>query len=496
MSTFRRIGSIVLAACMAAFAVAGCGSDADRESTKKPNFHTYRSRPDLRPPLIVVTKRTRDRAPGYLFASPKKDGSPGGSLILDDRGDAVWFQPLNPRLSADFRVQRYRGRPVLTWWEGTWWQRGPQPVIGIGVGKFVILDNSYRRIAEVRAGNGLRADLHEFVITPRNTALVVAYPRARADLSGIGGRKKSWVFDNVVQEVDIATGRVLFEWRALEHVPVAESALRQPAKTASAASPFDYFHVNSINLDTDGNLIVSARNTHAVYKISRQTGKVLWRLGGKASDFSLRKGTKFAFQHDAQRQPDGTISLFDNSAIPKVADYSRALFIRLDMRAKVATLRRALVHPRRLLAPHQGNVQRLPNGHFLVGWGGAPYFTEYDARGRVLFDGRLVVGDTYRTYRFPWTGRPLDRPAVAARSGDDDQVTVYASWNGATEVARWEVVAGPSRQRVRRVVGSAPKRGFETAIRVQTGARYVAVRALDAAGNVLRVSRAVVPRQA
>lgn len=483
----RRPGVALLVAA-AALVAGGCAGDSsERASARKQTFEQFRSRPDLRPPVVFVTTPARDTAPGYIFVAPKKEDRPSGPAILDSAGQLVWFHPVEPPAqAADFRVQRYRGQPVLTWWEGT------QPVIGVGDGSFVMMDASYRRIAEVRAGNGLAGDLHEFLITPQDTALLLAYERVRRDLSPVGGPKDGHVFDNVVQEVDIETGRVLFEWRSLDHVPLVESALRKPAKTPSAKKPFDYFHVNSVSLDGDGALLVSARNTHAVYKISRRDGSVLWTLGGRNSDFELAPGTKFAFQHDAQRQADGTIRLFDNSALPAVAERSRAIVLRLDMDAMRASLVRAYTHPEGLLSPHQGNAQRLPNGNVFVGWGGKPYFTEFGEDGDVLFDAHLAIGDTYRAYRFPWTGRPAEPPAVAARAGAGDGVIVYASWNGATGVARWEVLAGPDADALE-PVETADRAGFETAIAVETEEAFVAVRALAADGDPLGTSRAIEP---
>jgi outer membrane protein assembly factor BamB len=291
-----------------------------------------------------------------------------------------------------------------------------------------------------------------------------------------------------VQEVTVPGGRVLFEWRSLDHVPLAESVLRKPAKAASRKAPFDYFHVNSVALDTDGNLLVSARNTHTIYKLDRRNGRILWRLGGKTSDFRMGKGTTFGYQHDARRQADGTITLFDNSAAPPIAKFSRALVIRLDERTMRATLVRAYAHPRQVLSPHQGSMQLLANGDVFVGFGGKPFITEFARGGRVLFDAKVVVGDFYRAFRFPWTGRPVTRPAVAVRDG-----TVYASWNGATEVASWQVLTGDDEGSLA-PVKKARRQGFETAIPLDGDGKLIAVRALDADGTTLRESRAVEAR--
>lgn len=467
---------------------AGCGSEQKADDQRRQTRLQFASRPDLQPMAVRVTTPARGTAPGYLFLSPKNRRGAGGSLIVDDAGEVVWYAPLRPRQSADLRVQQYRGRPVLTWWEGT------QPVIGIGRGKFVIADTSYRHIAELRAANGLDGDLHEFLITPQGTALIPAYEPVRFDLRRIGGPRNGFVYEGVVQELEIPSGRVLFEWHSLEHVQPREATLWAQAKKASASAPFDYFHINSIGLARDGNIIVSARNTSAIYKINRRDGSVMWRLGGRRSDFKLGRRARFWFQHDAREQPDGTISLFDNSGIPKRGPNSRALVLRLDMRTMRATVAREYVHPKRILSPFQGNAQFLPNGNVLVGWGSQPYTTEFSRDGRVLFDSRIAGGDnSYRAYRFPWVGRPTEPPSVAARQArDEGEVLVSASWNGATEVATWEVLAGDSATSLE-PVARVPKDGFETEIRIADAGPYVAVRALDAHGNTLATSEAVQP---
>jgi hypothetical protein len=481
----------LLAAAVAA--AAGCGGSDHEASTtttvattttaaKPPTRAEFVSRPDLHPPVVSIRRPPARTAPGYLFLAPKEKTDPGGPMILDNRGQVVWFHQVQPSEATDFRVQTYRGRPVLTWWEGKVLQTG------VGFGRYVIADDRYRTIARFTAANGVEGDLHEFTITPRNTALVVAYKAVQHDLTSVGGPKDGWTYDSIVQELAIPSGKVLFEWHSLDHVPVAESVSRKPAKNPTKDAPFDYFHVNSVGLDRDGSLLVSGRNTHAVYKISRPDGSVVWRLGGSASDFRMPDAARFAYQHDARRQADGTVTIFDNGATPKVHEFTRGLVLRLDEKRKRVRVMRTYVHPDKLLSPYEGNQQRLPDGHVLMGYGGIPVITEYARGGRVLFDAKLAVGDFYRAYRFTWTGRPTDRPAVAARTSNDG-VTIYASWNGATQVRTWEVLAGDDPVRLTRLQ-TARKRGFETAIPLDGDAAYVKVRALDAAGHVLGTSAA------
>jgi hypothetical protein len=459
---------------------AACGGNG-QPAAARPGAQHFHSRPDLVPPTIDVRTPAHDVAPGYIFFGPKKEVKQQGALIVDNDGGVVWFHPVKGEV-ADFRVQHYRGRPVLTWWEG-------HSKFGIGRGKYEIVDSSYRKIAEVRAGHGLRGDLHEFQLTPRNTALITIYNRVPADLSSVGGPRHGFAFDSIVQEIDVASGRVLFEWHSIGHVALTESYQKLRRLPNGKPAPDDYFHVNSIAEDGP-NLLISGRNTHALYEISRRDGRVLWRLGGKRSDFQMGPGTNFEWQHDARRHHDGTLTLFDNGAMPKEEDHSRALVLHVDTVHKTVTLVRAYVHPKKLLAPHQGNMQVLPDGHVFVGYGGLPYFTEFSPDGHVLYDATFGEGaDSYRAYRFVWTGHPAERPAVAVvRKGG--RATVYASWNGATNVTRWQVLAGPDRAHLTEVA-AAPKDGFETAIGLSTKARYVAVRAVDGSGAPLRESPVV-----
>lgn len=444
---------------MAALLVAGCASPP------RPSSVHFVSRPDLRPPPVDVRTRAAGTAPGYIFIAPKGHVAQAGPLILDDAGHVVWFRPLDTRGVTDFRVQRYRGRPVLTWWRGS--AKGKP-----GTGGYTIADTSYRTIATVSPGHGLAGDIHEFLITPRDTAFFTIFNRIK-----VNGRA---VFEGVVQELDLATRRVLFEWHSIAHVGLDESYAERPAKRSA---PFDYFHINSIAVERKDKLLVSARNTHAVYEIDRRTGRVVWRLGGTRSDFTFGPGARFAWQHDARRLPDGTVSLFDNEAAPQVGPESRGIVLRLDMKRMHATLVRSYVHHPPLVAVDQGNMQRLPDGHFLVGWGHQPWYTEYSPSGRVLLDASFGRDDnSYRAYRFPWVGRPLSGPSLVVR-GD----TAYVSWNGATRVAAWRLLAGGVADDLG-VVRTVRKRTFETALAIPNGARYVAVEALDTHGGLLRVS--------
>ena len=447
------------------------------QPTSERGVWSFRSRPDLSPPAVEVAKNDREElAPGYVFVAPERgDSGQGGSLIVDNQGQVVWFRPLlSPSGRAmSFEAQTYRGEPVLTW--------GESP------GQFVIFDASYREIFRFVAANGYRGDHHEFLISPQDTALVTIYNKVPQDLSSVGGGKDSVAVQGIVQELDIETGQVLFEWRSLEHVGLDET-YSKPGQDIDYPG-IDYFHINSIDVDHDANLLVSARKTSAVYKVERNTGEIIWRLGGKKSDFEMAEGTRFAYQHDARRLPDGTISIFDNGATvfengyPKVIEESRAIILKLDEQKMTASLVREYTNGQ--YADAAGNTQVQPNGNVFVGWGRALTISEFGHDGKLLFDARLQPSNrSYRAFRFPWSARPSYGPAAAAERTSEGEVGVYASWNGAIEVASWEVLAGPRPDHLESV-GSVPRNGFETSMVVKSSDRYVAVRAKDRSGSVL-----------
>jgi hypothetical protein len=439
--------------------------------------HSFRSAPGLHPPIQWLSGADPDPGSGYIFGDAQNTIQPG-PIILDPAGHLVWFEPLHQSAALDVQVQRYQGQSVLTFWQGY--------VIppGVGVGRGVILDHSYQTIATVTAGNGYQADLHEFQITSHGTALLTAYAPVKASLQSVGGPRNGSVLDCIVQEVDIATGKVLWEWHAFGHVHLAESYAGKPT-----AKPYDFFHVNSVQQLPNGNLLVSARHTSGVYEINKHTGKIVWVLGGKHSSFKVGKGANFAWQHDAQMLPDGTITVFDNGAgLYKSESQSRALRIRLS--GQRATLVRGYAHKPSLLSENEGNVQVLPDGNLFVGFGSSPYFSEFRSGGRQLFSIRMKAPlQSYRAYRFGWWGQPTSPPSISV-SPSTGRTRVYASWNGATAVASWQVLAGPNPGALT-PVASGQRSSFETVLSTPNPGPYYAVRALASDGRTLGTSPAV-----
>lgn len=450
------------------------GRSAPRASGLVQNFY---SQPNLHPPLVGLD-RIGDLESGDIFLTPTHSEQPG-PMILDGQGRLLWFEPRG-RSAYNLQVETYQGKPVLTWWEGKW--------LGTG-GQDVIVNQSYRTVAAVQAGEGYSSDLHEFQITPQGTALVDIYQPVRANLTAVGGPATGTALDCIVQEIDIKTGRLLWEWHALGHVPLTASY----TGAANDTSAYDFFHINSIQELPGGNLLVSSRSDWAVYEISRRTGNVIWELGGKDSNFKMGPGTNFEWQHDAHLNPDGTLTLFDDAGSPQEEPQSSAKTLRLDTKTMTATLVHRFTHSPRLSSSLAGSMQTLPNGNVLVDWGSEPEFSEYSPGGRLVLDGRFPLGIySYRAYRFPWTGHPETRPALAARAAARGGTTLYASWNGDTQVAYWQVLAGSSPYSMQPLGPLARWTGFETAIRRGSRHPYWAVAALDANRHVLRTSLAEV----
>jgi hypothetical protein len=472
------------------------GGSGGEEGIERVALQRYVTRPDLSPPAIEVVSSTSPTA-GLVFLAPKRAGAQAGPLIVDERGETVWSAPQSgTTVAADLRVQTYEGEPVLTWWEG-------QSAVGRGAGELVIMDRQYREVARLETGNGREADFHEFRLTDEGTALLIAYGPEPADLSAVGGPRRGFEFESYVQEVDVATGELLMEWSAGDYVPVSDtfSELTEQ-EDGSKDRPLDWFHANSVAPGPDGTLLVSARNTHTIYAIDRATGELRWRLGGKHSDIAMGPGAAFEWQHDAQWLGGNRISLFDNHASTTEGGPSRALILDVDPEAKSAAVVTQTSHPDGVSAGTQGNTQVLPGGGLFVGWGSEGRVSEFSDEGDVVFDAAFAPADSYRAYLFDWEARPTEPPDVVvtpvdaqgggedADGGDEDRpLDVAVSWNGATEVATWRVLAGDDADELE-PVAEVGKDGFETTIRIEAAA-VVAVEALDEAGEVLDRSETI-----
>ena len=293
------------------------------------------------PPPVTVLKQGAGN--GDIFITPQAGRYASGPEILTNTGKVIWFHPVPPgEYAADFRTQTYQGQPVLTWFQGQ----------GLD-GTDYIYNDRYQQITEVKAGNGYLTDFHEFLITPWNTALILADTYGTANLTTIGGPADQKVFDGIVQEIDIPTGKVLFQWNSADHVPYRDSHNPRPA---SAAMPWDWFHINAVHLDTDGNLLIDSRYTWTTYKVNLRTGKIIWELGGKHTTFKLTTapgqvldaaGEIFAFQHDPEAIGNGEYTFFDDESdgSTTLLPHSRVVTVKLDLTTKVATLVNSVDQP-------------------------------------------------------------------------------------------------------------------------------------------------------
>ena len=450
--------------------------------------YSFVTEPALHPPRI-----TRDAvgsappSPGQLFLANFYDISKppmvgqSGPLILDKQLRPIWFHPVPTTVVAgNLSQQTYEGKPVLAWWQGKITSTGDTES-----GEDVVVNQHYQRIATLKATNGWVVTLHEMVISGHD-AWVTANKNIPMNLSNWGGPYNGALDDSAVQEYDLRTGRLLYSWDALKHIPLGDSE-------ATLISPWDAYHVNSVELPGDGSFIVSMRNAWAVYKVNIATGKIEWTLGGRHSSFKFGPGAQFQWQHDVSVYP-GTplVTMFDDHCcqITGGGTYvtptgeSRGLVLKLNTATHTATLADQYTH-NGLDADYMGSVQPLPNGNELVGWGSQPYFSEFTADGKTVFDARLPGPDlSYRVYQGQWIGQPLSPPAAVAgtRGG---QTVVYVSWNGATQVASWRVLAQGT------VVARAARAGFETAIPVSGSHPALVAQALDARGKVIGTSRPI-----
>ncbi len=461
-------------------------------ATQPAKLDHFVSQPGLLPPRIAVS---RGSVSGDVFLAPLPSpmihpGSnnaitinpvgPGGPMIIDGRGRLVWFKQLPaPLVAANFRPQRFAGHQVLTWWQGK------VTIAAFGLGEGVIADTRYRTLRTVHPGNGYQADIHEFKLTSAGDALFTAYSLVMIHLPGTAPGKLSPMLDSILQEVDVRTGLVDWEWHGFGHIPLSDSYA-----TPATSAYFDAYHLNSIEPLPGGRLLVSARDTSSIYEIDRATGHVIWTLGGKASSFKLGPGARFWFQHDASVLPGNRVSLFDDEAGPPIfAPYSRGLVLGLDSRHHTARVVQAYRLPGTVApASSEGTFQTLPDHNVFVGFGASPYFSEFSAGGSIKFEANLPQDDgSYREFTYPWHATPTTRPALTAKRSSSGHVSLCVSWNGATTVARWQVLAAG------KPVTTVRDRNFETRIDLGSSASTFAVRALSSSGKVLARSPEVHP---
>ncbi|KAL4919533.1 ASST-domain-containing protein [Aspergillus aurantiobrunneus] len=485
----------------------------------------FRSRTDLAPPKLNITiPAAPDVEKGYLFVAPFA-GYPDTAVeqhgprqaapyIFRDDGELVWSgYGYYSIWATNFQKTRWKGKDVLFSFEGD-----HNAGYGHGHGHTTILDQHYETIRELRAGNHKLTDKHEFHVINEETALIQIYQPVPVDLTPWGASpEQQWIVDAIIQELQLETGELLFEWSSLEHVLPDEAIL--PINSGQAGSGYnssdawDYFHINSVDKDSEGNYLISARDACSVQKINGTSGEIIWRLGGVKSDFELGENVKFCFQHHARYvSKEGSkevISLYDNAAHGTedgrghevhTNPFSQGKIIEVDTATWKATIVQAFQPPDGLLSKSQGSTQLLPNGNVIVNWGSEGALTEYRADGTPIFhtymdSGFLGLGvENYRGFRYNWTGLPNEAPAIVSLENDDG-TTVYVSWNGDTETQAWRFFNVVDEYGSREFLGEVDRKGFETSLLVKEhGLGLVAAEAIGANGRVLTSTAAVKPK--
>jgi hypothetical protein len=463
---------------------------------------SFVSAPGLHPPKLRTDAPTisRDLAPGdFLVANFPNVGASGpmtgqsGPLILNNRLEPVWLAPVPTNVvAANLQQESYNGQPVLVYWQGV--------VTRTGVtvkGEDVVVDEHYRRLAAVKARSPWVISLHDAQISGSTMFVTVYRNVSGQDLRAFHGPRNGTVLDSGVQAYNLKTGKLLYTWDALNpghrtNIPLSES--RQPVPAHGA---WDAYHINAVEPVSDGQLLVSLRNTWGAYRIDPRKGRIIWTLGGRHSSFKGAANTRFAWQHDVQLLAGGEVTMFNdnccgigsNGEFMNPSGISSGLVLRLNQKAHAVSLVKAYSTHKRTTA-FLGSMELLPDGNALVGYGSLPFLSEFSASGRLLLDAVFPGKDqSYRArYSETWLGTPSYPPSGAVRR-KGSSTTVYASWNGATQVNRWDVLAGTSAATLTRVA-SKPKSGFETAIAIPSSADTVfQVVAFDPAAHQLGASK-------
>ncbi|KAK3717490.1 hypothetical protein LTR37_005880 [Vermiconidia calcicola] len=494
----------LLASLQLAFSQDSVSYDIDSYGggTESPS-QTYMSNTIVQPPEMQVNRNGTGLQSGYIFIGV--DGAPDSGQnwpaiyeFSDDIvGALVWTA--NYTEPFDFKVQTYKGDPVLTFWSG-------ELLDGYGRGSFYVLDQAYEEVAHFQVANfgDNMGDIHEFEITSDDTALVAVYHAIPHDLSESGGLEEGWLFENTIQEINIETGELVFEWNASTHVGLNESYNSLPSDVGTSEdAPWDYFHINSIEKDSNGDFLVSARVMDCIYKISGDDGSIIWRLNGRQSDFEVDADAKFAFQHDARWLDDDQtrMTLFDNGPTDTIA-YSRGLLLDVNQDDMTVTLITEFTNEARTFSQFEGSLQAIEPSNettnFILGFGSQPFFAELDHEGNILLDVQFGVSNvvnSYRAYRQPWSGKPTTNPDI---HWDQDGNAAYFSWNGATDVASWVVCTAPSSNSSTWTnVTAAQRTGFETTLDLSDAdlETFVRGKAVDADGRTLAWTEASNGRQ-
>jgi hypothetical protein len=507
--TINRFGAAVLAFAALGLVAAGAAASNSASACSSPttagNYHTAK----FHPMHVHVCTRKAHEAPGQIFVAPMQNGQfkmvgQPGALMLDQGGHVLWFHPAaKGQLIADFQTQTFNKHPVLTFWQGKIAIPPKNTTLPPGApvsGAIFVYNDHYQLIKTIRAhGKGWVTDFHDLVFTaptttyPQGTALFLA---AKKEAGGAPGGFE----DQEIQEVNMAnpSGPLVWSWDVHSAIGAHTSHVKPPSKGV-----WDPYHANSIDIRpaggvADGQVLLSLRNTWGIYNINHANKKIIWKLiNGKGSTYTLAKSAKFFWQHDAHFHGKKQISIFDDDccnlppATVKPEGPARGLL--LTLKGKTATTARQYHHPNTSVVLTLGSFRYVSGGHAFIGWGQSPYYSEYTNNAKtLLYDVAMPKGDvTYRALKAKWVGMPGTKALGVAVRKVGGKPVVYASWNGATQVAKWKVLAGKKAGSATKAAGTASWAGFETPITASNAGPFFKVQALDSHGHVLGTSKVV-----
>lgn len=430
------------------------------------------------------------------------------ALLLDARGNLVYAHEEAGAIT-NLRVQTYNSAPYLTFWTGdasTSWHHG--------AGYYKMLDTSYNLAYVITAvghdNESISGDYHEFSITADNTALITAYVKTPWNLTYEGGHEEGWIWDCVVQEIDIITNALIFEWRASQHFAFDDMIVDSWSSwTGIEADPWDFFHINSASKDTNGNYLISAKFSRSIIYISGEDGEVIWELGGQNNtfeDLSQGNATRFVDPHHAtlESAEDNTFTLtvFDTEAHflegreDVGGSYPMASKIQLHMDYQgregnnIAKSLGQFINPNSAgIVLQGGSISKLDSGDYLVGYGSQSAFAEFTEGGQLLCQTQYapftaveeteasvkISSYSHRVYKSQWIGHPNTAPSFFHEGNN-----VAWSWNGATGADSWRLEGQQEQSPQSRVgakamipwtrFGMFRHAGFETSVQLPASA--------------------------
>jgi arylsulfate sulfotransferase len=331
-------------------------------------------------------------SPGYIFLAPfiaSWDFTGNSYLIITDNYGVPIFYRQFPTILFDFKKQI---TGVLTYCYPP-------------AGSFYVLDSSYNVIDSLWVKNGYTTDLHEFLILENNHSLLMGSDWQHVSMDTVvpGGNPNATVIGLIIQEQD-ENKNVVFQWRSWDHFQITDATY----DISLMDSVIDYVHGNAIDIDTDGNLLISSRHMDEITKIDRQTGNIIWRWGGEQCENNqftfINDPIGFSHQHDIRKLDNGNYTVFDNGNLHS-PPFSRVAEYQLDEVNKLAFLVWEYSNEPVSYSYAMGDGRRLPNHNTFIGWGTgtSPAISEVRPSGDVaLF---LSLPDTilnYRGFKFPW----------------------------------------------------------------------------------------------